>query len=80
MEIGDLITYTNGTFNYTLRVAKKVNDRTFVALHANDNGTCFLFKDGEFPLGGNYPCIEILRQKKDGTWRAGNNIVKLMSK
>ena len=80
MEIGDLVTYTNGTFNSVLRVAKKVNDKTFGAVHAHDDGTCMVFeKDGEFPYGGNYPWIEILRQKKDGTWMAGKDIVKLVS-
>ena len=78
MKIGAVITYTNGTVKYTLRVAQKVNDKTFVAVHMNDDGTCMVFKDGDFPYGANYPWIEILRQKKDGTWRVGNDIVKLV--
>lgn len=77
MEIGDVVTYTNGTFKETLRVVKKVNDKTFVAVHMNDDGTCLVLKDKDadepFPFGGNYPWFEILRQKKDGTWRNGNN-------
>jgi len=48
-----------GSDKYALKVVEKINDRTFVAVHLNDDGTCFTFDDG-------FPWIEILRKKQDG--------------
>lgn len=65
MEIGTKGTLEIGSDRYALQVVEKVNDKTFVAVHINDNGSCRTY--GKHKL----PWVEILRQKNDGEWYKG---------
>ncbi len=66
MRIGTKGTLEIGSDRYALQVVEKVNDKTFVAVHINDDGSCFTI--GEHKL----PWVEILRQKNDGEWYEGS--------
>ena len=65
MRIGTKGTLEIGSDRYALRVVEKVNDKTFVAVHINDDGSCFTIGEQ------NLPWIKILRQKNDGEWYEG---------
>lgn len=57
-----------GSDKYAYEVFKMVNEKTAIAVHINDDGTLWL-ADGNTPRN---LWIEVLRQKKDGSWR--NNV------
>lgn len=54
-----------GSDKYAYEVLKMVNEKTAIAVHINDDGTLWL-ADGNTPRN---LWIEVLRQKKDGSWR-----------
>lgn len=76
MLIGNTGTLFVGTDRYPLQVVEKVNDSTFVAVHIDSkNGKgiknhCWLFKEEDSNI--QMPWVEILRKKRDGSWRCQN--------
>ena len=64
MKIGTKGTLNVGSDKYALQVIEMVNKETAVAVHIEDDGTCFQFDDG-------FPWVEILKMDKDGRWFRG---------
>lgn len=67
MKINDVGTLFAGTDRYALQVVEMVNEKTAVAVHIKNDGTCFHFFESVGESKG-FPWVEILRRKNNGKW------------